>query len=158
MKRLSLAALGGTFDHLHRGHKRLLQTAFRVGDSVLVGITSDDFVAKSGKTGIQPLQHRMDVMRSFLASKGLLGRASFHVLEDQYGPVVTDPSFDILVVSEGTAKGGYAANVVRAERGMPPMRIKVVKFVLAEDGAPISSTRIRNREIDENGKLLIHGR
>ncbi len=158
MKRLPLAALGGTFDHLHRGHKKLLQTAFRASDTVLVAITSDAFVAKSGKTGIQPLQQRVNGVKSFLVSKGLLGRASFYVLEDQYGPVVIDPAFDILVVSEGTAKGGHAANAVRAQKGMPPMKIKIVKFVLAEDGAPISSTRIRNKEIDENGKLLIRSR
>lgn len=156
MTRLSLAALGGTFDHLHRGHKRLLSTAFRSGDKILVGITSDAFAAKSGKTGIQPLQKRMESIVSFLKSKGVLERTAFYVLEDQYGPVTTDPAFDTLIVSEGTAKSGHAANEVRKQNGMPPMTIKVVKFVLAEDGKPISSTRIRNKEIDENGKLLRH--
>ncbi len=158
MKRLSLAALGGTFDHLHKGHKKLLQTAFSVGERVVVGITSDAFVAKVGKTGIQPLQQRVDVMKSYLATKGLLDRASFYILEDPYGPVVNDPSFGVLVVSEGTVKGGHSANAIRVQRGMRPMKIKVVKFVLADDGLPISSTRIRNREIDENGKLLIRSR
>lgn len=135
-----------------------MSTAFRSGDRVLVGVTSDAFAAKSGKIGIQPLQQRIDGITSFLKSKGVSERAAFFILEDQYGPVTTDTAFDTLVVSEGTAKSGRAANEVREQNGLPPMRIKVVKFVLAEDGAPISSTRIRNKEIDENGKLLRHSR
>ena len=33
----------GTYDHLHRGHVRLLERAKALGDYLIVGVTSDDF-------------------------------------------------------------------------------------------------------------------
>ena len=37
---------------------------------------------------------------------------------------------------------------------MHPLDIVVVSFVLADDGVPISSTRIRKGEIDKKGNLI----
>jgi len=37
---------------------------------------------------------------------------------------------------------------------MSPLDIVVVSFVLADDGHPISSTRIRSGEINKKGNIL----
>jgi pantetheine-phosphate adenylyltransferase len=37
---------------------------------------------------------------------------------------------------------------------MDPLDIVVVSFVLAYDGIPISSTRIRKGEINKNGEIV----
>jgi len=42
-------ATGGTFDHIHAGHRALLDKSFEVGDEVIVGLTSDEFVERVGK-------------------------------------------------------------------------------------------------------------
>jgi pantetheine-phosphate adenylyltransferase len=42
-------------------------------------------------------------------------------------------------------------NPVRIKLGLPSVEIYTVKLVLADDGLPISSSRIRSNEIDENG-------
>ena len=42
---------------------------------------------------------------------------------------------------------------IRKSRGLAPIQIVEIPFVLAEDGEPISSLRIRYGEIDAHGKL-----
>ena len=58
-----------------------------------------------------------------------------------------------LVVSEETSNKGLLLNELRAERNLPPVKIVVVPMVLAEDGKAISTSRIKNSEIDSNGNL-----
>jgi pantetheine-phosphate adenylyltransferase len=41
---------------------------------------------------------------------------------------------------------------------LKPLEVVEIPFVLAEDGKPISSIRIRYGEIDVHGKLLRHPR
>src|SRR5438132_5532905 len=44
-RKYQLVALGGTFDLLHAGHRHLLSEAFKLGDTVLIGVTRDQLVA-----------------------------------------------------------------------------------------------------------------
>jgi pantetheine-phosphate adenylyltransferase len=48
----------------------------------------------------------------------------------------------------------HELNQGRREDGLHPLEIHTPPFVTAEDGTRISSTRIRNGEIDVNGYLL----
>jgi pantetheine-phosphate adenylyltransferase len=43
---------------------------------------------------------------------------------------------------------------MRVRRGLKPVEIISVELVKAEDGSPVSSTRIRAGEIDRTGKLV----
>jgi len=43
---------------------------------------------------------------------------------------------------------------LRFENNLPPVEIIVVPMFLAKDGIRISTTRIKNSEIDSNGNLL----
>ncbi|MFX1574819.1 MAG: adenylyltransferase/cytidyltransferase family protein, partial [Promethearchaeota archaeon] len=36
---LSQVGLGGTFDHLHEGHKFLLKTALSISEKIVIGLT-----------------------------------------------------------------------------------------------------------------------
>ena len=39
----ALVAMAGTFDALHRGHRKLLKQAFTIGRKVMIGVTTDEF-------------------------------------------------------------------------------------------------------------------
>ncbi|MCK5631389.1 adenylyltransferase/cytidyltransferase family protein, partial [Candidatus Bathyarchaeota archaeon] len=48
-RRFKTVAVGGTFDEFHKGHRILLEVAFEIGDSVIVGLVTDDFAQKMKK-------------------------------------------------------------------------------------------------------------
>ena len=75
-------------------------------------------------------------------------------LEDPFGTTIYEADFDAIVVSEETEPNAVKINEIRVSKGMNPLDIVIVSFVLAEDGNPISSTRIRRGEINKNGLIL----
>lgn len=142
--RFRKVAVGGTFDGLHRGHKALLDKAFEIGDRVLIGLTKDSFSGKKSR--------RFDERKRGLIHY-LKGR-SYEVVEltDPYGPAISDAELEAIVVSEETEGRAREINKIRIEKGLEPLKIIVIPMVLAADGTPISSTRIRRGEIDEEGR------
>jgi inosine/xanthosine triphosphatase len=143
-------ALGGTFNILHKGHKTLLDTAFSLGGGVVIGITSDDFVIGQ-KPHHVPLEQRRKKLEEYLHSR--FEGWEIEVLEEPMGPTAWDEEIEKLVVSPGTYATGERINEFRTEKGLPPLKLIRVDYVLAEDFLPISSTRIFSGEIDAEGRL-----
>jgi cytidyltransferase-like protein len=155
MKQYKKVAVGGTFDELHRGHKALLGRAFEVGEKVVVGLTSDEFVLKMGKPHkTASYEERRRGLEAYLTKKGLIQRAEIVPLKDSYGLTISGMGLEALVVSEETAKTGQAINQKRRQAGRLPLQIVVVEMVPAQNSHPISTTRIRRGEIDRNGRLI----
>lgn len=148
-KKYDKVAVGGTFDKFHDGHKKLLSTAFELGNRVEIGVTSDAFGGLKGD--IDSCKERMSNLRSFFADK-----SDFVVipLNDPYGTTIHDAEFEAIVVSEETEPTAVEINKIRVSKGMDPIDIVVVSFVLAYDGNPISSTRIRRGEINQKGNVV----
>ena len=148
-KKYSKVAVGGTFDKFHDGHKKLLSTAFEMGDRVEIGVTSDAFGGLKGN--IDPCEERMKNLKCFFSDK-----SNFTVvpLEDPFGTTISDGDFEAIVVSKETEPTAVKINEIRVSKGMKPLDIIVVNFVMAYDGNPISSTRIRSGEINNNGNLI----
>lgn len=74
----------GTYDHLHRGHVRLLERAKALGDYLIVGVTSDDFDKQRGKINVQqPLEERIAAVRS-------TGLADKIIVEEYEGQKIDD--------------------------------------------------------------------
>ena len=159
MKEFKKVAVGGTFDELHRGHKTLLDKAFEVGEKVVIGLTSDDFVSKLGKPHkTAPYDERLRELTAFLESLGLAGRFEIVPLDDPYGLTLSCKGLEALVVSKETEKIALVINQKRQQAGFPLLKIFTISMVPAENKTPISTTRIRSGEIDRNGHLLKSGR
>jgi cytidyltransferase-like protein len=156
MKKLKKAAVGGTFDELHRGHKTLIDKAFEVADKVVVGLSSDVFVVKMGKPHLTDTYvERKKELKKFLDDSDLGGRFEIVPLDDPLGQTMTAADgLEALVVSKETEHTAQSINVKRKEAGMAPLKIFAVDMVPAENDTPISTTRIRSGEIDRNGHLL----
>lgn len=149
-KQYKKVAVGGTFDRFHNGHRKLLEEAFKHGDIVVIGITSNIFAKKKGN--VESYSIRMNNLNDFVITK----HNNFHIsrLDDPYGSTIFEKDFDAIVVSEETEPTALKINDIRKSKNMIPLDIIVISFVYAEDGIPISSTRIRKGEIDTKGHLL----
>ena len=155
MKKFRKVAVGGTFDEFHRGHKVLLMKAFEIGEHVLIGLCSDEFVEKMGKPhATASYEERMKELKAFLETLGLSGKAEIVPLNDPYGSTLTDTCIEALVVSEETEKTAIKINQKRSEAQLPPLVIVKISMVPAENCKPISTTRIREGEIDREGHML----
>jgi len=147
-----MVATGGTFDHLHRGHVALLTRSFEVGEVVVIGVTSDVFARKEGKSPDQSYAARLRALRAFISNNFPGRKYVIAKLDDFFGPGIAAPDVQAIVVSRETAKRVGIANALRKEKGYPPLETVVVDLVLGEDSEPISSTRIRKGEIDTEGR------
>jgi len=152
--KFKVVATGGTFDHLHKGHEALLAKSFEVGDRVLIGVTSDTFAIKEGKSPDNNYSQRVKKLRRLIRRKFPGREYVIAKLDDYFGPGIASPEVEAIVVSKETASRVPLANALRAEGGFPPLMVVTINFVLAQDDKPISSTRIRHHEIDEGGSLL----
>lgn len=54
----------GTFDLFHIGHLRLLNRLSQLGDSLVVGVSTDEFNAAKGKKSIIKFEDRIDIVRN----------------------------------------------------------------------------------------------
>ncbi|KAF9645133.1 Nucleotidylyl transferase [Thelephora ganbajun] len=106
-----IVALGGTFDHLHAGHKILLSMAAWIArKKVIVGVTDDNLlVNKANKHVLESLARRADRVRSFLTSFKPGLEYDIVPIQDVYGPTTVDPNIQALVVSKETLSGGAAS-------------------------------------------------
>ena len=153
-----LVALGGTFDTLHAGHRQLLSEAFKLGDVVLIGVTSDRFVATLDKKHqVRPFSSRVRGLNRFLTTHRWLSRARVTALREPYGPSAKRKKLQALIVSKGTLASGQRLNQLRRRSSLQPLDLHIVDLLKAADGKPISTTRIRNAEIDPQGRVLKTG-
>jgi inosine/xanthosine triphosphatase len=143
--------VGGTFNVLHKGHRRLLETAMANGDELAVGLMSDDYCRRH-KTTVLPYADRERALRQLLEGKGL--RFTLVPLNVKEGTAPSDPDLDVLIVSQETQALGPRINDMRLRNGLRSVHIIVVPYVLADDYRPISSTRVLEGEIDTEGRLL----
>lgn len=148
------AAIGGTFDQLHKGHKTLLRRAFELGGQVLIGLTTQEMIKhKPDWESIRSFEQREAELRQWLEKEGYSGRYIIRPLHDAFGPAISMPELQLIVVSEETCPVAKEINEIRREKGLQLLHIAVLIMVMAEDQISISSTRIRAGIIDRDGRL-----
>jgi pantetheine-phosphate adenylyltransferase len=152
--KFKLVALGGTFDILHSGHLELLRNGFSISSKVIIGLTSDELARKRGKKLIHNYTQRYKTLHDAIKKHFPNGNYDISKLENDFGPAVLEKDVEALVVSEETFFQGDDLNKLRKQRNAPPVKVIVVPMVLAKDGKKISTSRIKNSEIDVDGNIV----
>ena len=148
-------AVGGTFEYLHDGHKKLIEKAFSIANKgiVHIGLTSNE-MAKLKMRRVEDYSIRKTNLLKYIESISIKGiQYSIIELNDAYGTTLT-VDYDYIIVSPETYSFSLKINELRNNLGKKEIKILKIESVMAEDGIPISSTRISNREIDIHGKLI----
>ena len=142
--------IGGTLNVIHVGHELLFETAFSAGDTVLVGLTTDDFARSIKKVPVRPFEERERDLRRFLSRYG----RPFDIvsISDPMGTAVDSEDIDAIVVSPETRPIAKKINERRRQNGLGPLRVLCIREVRADDARAVSASRIVRGEIDRDGR------
>ncbi len=149
-----IVATGGTFDILHKGHYMLLLRAFEVGRRIIIGVSSDSYATRKQKKIINNYDTRQENLKKFIEKNFKKSNYSVYQLDDFYGPTVLTRDVQAIITTESSMENCVKINRLRGSKGMPQLEIILVPLLEDKDGKVISSTRIREGEIDINGNKL----
>ena len=151
LKKKKKVVIGGTFDLFHVGHEEIIRKGFQFGE-VVIGLTSDRMAKEMKNRDVEIFNERKSNLENYVVNK-LNRKISVKEIEDRFGFAVND-NLDYIIVSPETEENALLINEERKKLGKKVLETIKIDFVLAEDGKPISSTRIHNNEINREGKIL----
>jgi pantetheine-phosphate adenylyltransferase len=147
-KPFKLIGLGGTFDHLHEGHRLLLSTAAKLGDHIALALTTEALLKnKKHHDLLDSYETREKKVCHYLESEVGLSSNDYTIipLSDPYGPAITDSTLEAHISSVETHDTAIKINEIRVERGLPPMILIIIPIVFDSAGVKMSSTDIRSK-------------
>jgi pantetheine-phosphate adenylyltransferase len=109
--------------------------------------------SRKGKNLQNDYSQRLETLVKTIEEKFPNNKFEINKLDNDFGPAVLQKEVQALVVSGETSDQGTVLNQLRKQKNLPPVDVVVVPMVLAKDGIRISTTRIKNQEIDDEGNL-----
>lgn len=140
-----IGVVGGTFDHLHSGHRVLLAiAAWSCSETLFIGLSGPDLLEKKQfKHLIQPFHLRQEKILDFINRTAPWITVEIEELRDSYGPSLR-PEVSTLFLSEESEAGGALVNRRRAELQLEQLQLVSIPVLESSDGmGKQSSTEIR---------------
>mmetsp|Transcript_3778 Transcript_3778/g.3675 ORF Transcript_3778/g.3675 Transcript_3778/m.3675 type:complete len:301 (-) Transcript_3778:2086-2988(-) len=157
-----VTAVGGTFDHLHDGHKILLSLAvFLACKTVIIGITGPKLLVNKKYSEVLESYEKRQLRVVAYLQKVLNYGIKFEIFQinDVCGPTGYIKNIDALAVSEESSKGGDFVNKTRREKTYPELDVIVINVIGDENSneqnnwlGKLSSTDIRKQEYEKHYK------
>ena len=141
---LNLVGTGGTFDRLHDGHKLLIETALKVSNKVVIGLTTQKMLKrKKYASKIEDYETRKKNLENFISSIADLDRVEVIELNNPYGPPIKEPEYEGIIASEETFLNSVRLNDLRVANGFKPLIVVLIPMVMGKSDRRLSSTDIR---------------
>ncbi len=138
--------MGGTFDHLHNGHKFLLKTALNLSKTIEIGLTSQALL-KSKKTPLklEDYDTRKNNLKKFISTFTDINRVNIVEIRnwDDMAKYSQDPDYEGLIVSQETYPNAVKLSEEREAKGLGPLILIVIPLLKDKNNKRISSTAIR---------------
>jgi len=147
-KPFKLIGLGGTFDHLHDGHRLLLKTAAKLGEHVAIALATEELLKnKKYHDKLESYATRENNLRKFLEKELNVSQDSYIIipLNDPFGIAVTEPKLEAHISSLETHQVSLKINEERIKKGLPPMILIIIPIINDSEGKKLSSTDIRSK-------------
>jgi len=144
--------MGGTFDHLHLGHQKLLETAFSLSKRVWLGLTTSAMhEGKAWSSSILPFEERKREIEAFCKTIGREKDIEIVAINDVYGSTLENKEFEAILVTPHSYRGAEVINIARKEKGLPILPIHICELLTDNSGQVLSSTRIRGGLVNRSG-------
>lgn len=156
-------AVGGTFDGLHYGHRKLLTLAISsvqpITGTLLIGVTVDDMLTKKQYSQYIPtFLERCYYVKQFVnrLAPGMINRIHILPIYDKFGPPgnINDSmkyKFDALVLSHETLYTGYELNQYRVEQlKLHPLTLLCTRRTESHGMSSTTLRRIRSNMVNNN--------
>lgn len=151
-KRHKQIGLGGTFDHFHDGHQKLILFAADLGEKLLIGVTDQKLTLhKAFPHTIESYEERARSVANFCQTHHL--SYSITRLTDPFGPTLENSEIDALAVTPETSLGASKINELRTGLSLKPLPIYICDFFLAENRQPLHADAIRTGTHNRHGVI-----
>jgi pantetheine-phosphate adenylyltransferase len=140
--------MGGTFDHLHEGHKFLLKTALSISEFVEIGLTTQSLLEnKEFYSELEDYQTRQEKLKDFVKTFTNLERINIVEIKnwDDMNRYAQDPEYEGLVVSQETYENAVKLSEIREKIGLKPLILIVIPIFRDKNNQKLSSTSIRKK-------------
>lgn len=148
----SHAVIGGTFDHLHFGHRDLIVQALANSKKLTIGIT---------KASLNKHKHYADQIQSFALRKAEVERlvnahgrqqdVKLIPITDLYGSTLENATLEAIFVTDHSMSGATQINQERARLGLSPLQIERCDLRTDDGNEVLSSSRIRAGLVNREG-------
>lgn len=138
--------MGGTFDHLHDGHKFLLKTALNLSKTIEIGLTSQELLKnKKAPSKLEDYDTRKNKLKTFISTFTDINRVNIVEIRnwDDMATYSQDPEYEGLIVSQETYSNAVKLSEQREAKGLGPLILIVIPLLKDKNNKRISSTAIR---------------